>query len=819
MAKILLLGGTGALGNYLVDELAGSDHDVFVTSRKEHHDYQNIHFIRGNAKTSRNFLDSILEEHFDCIVDFMVWNSSQFNVIFKNIIENTGHYIYLSSYRVYADNGLSALTEESPLLLDTSKDEEYLKTDEYALAKAREERILTESGYGNYTIVRPAITFSKTRFQLGTLEASVIIPRTVQHRPVLMPEEILNKRAAVSWAGDVGRMFAAILGNDRAKKEIFNVATSESHTWRTIADYYKELAGTRVVTIPLSSYLKIVRNQYQVRYDRMYDRVIDNSKILHLMHLTQEDLTPIKEGLRKELADIQTLAGRIEADTALCKKMDKQLYIHHPFIGMQSRFMPALFSRKNTPLPDSGHKPDEHLRKKSFVSPVIADFKRNTPSDHHGKAGILDHSFINNHGTVLASFALKTMLESLGYKTEFINYKPISVSASPAFLSFRGKYLSPLSRRFNNLEEFKEAAGEWSYVVTGAGPVWGPKNTDVYMLAWLSGRCSLISYASSFGYHSYAGAIPPSSASSLLKRYDALSVRDASAKEICRRCFNIDAEHVIDPVFLLERRDYEKLSETEKTVLPEEPYVCVLFMNDSLKCFLNNNNILLSIRSRYKVIDGCRMETGAFRSIPAWLSCIKNAKFIITDFFYGAAFSCIFNKQFAFIDSGIPGEIDAINDMFDDFNISKSHILPSLYSVDIDIFHDRIDYESINQYISDRKNTSILFITHAFHTTPSIKPVYSADSSADTKENTYGTELNIRHESTVYEDWKNTYNEYTKKYLGNKNEEHIPENRHKNKAVCYVKYKSYKLLSKIFHGKKREKYKEKSNKYKILSKK
>ena len=167
MGKILLLGGTGALGSYLADELLKTDHSVFITSRSEHQDFQNIHYLRGNAKDDA-FLDSLLKDSYDCIVDFMIWPTVQFKEKYREIITKTGHYVYISSYRAYANADMTPLTEDSPLLLDVTNDKEYLKTDEYALAKGREERVLKDSPYSNYTIVRPAITFSKTRFQLGS---------------------------------------------------------------------------------------------------------------------------------------------------------------------------------------------------------------------------------------------------------------------------------------------------------------------------------------------------------------------------------------------------------------------------------------------------------------------------------------------------------------------------------------------------------------------------------------------------------------------------------------------------------------------------
>ena len=43
MAKILLLGGTGAMGMHLVQLLTNTEHHVVVTSRRSRQDHDNIH--------------------------------------------------------------------------------------------------------------------------------------------------------------------------------------------------------------------------------------------------------------------------------------------------------------------------------------------------------------------------------------------------------------------------------------------------------------------------------------------------------------------------------------------------------------------------------------------------------------------------------------------------------------------------------------------------------------------------------------------------------------------------------------------------------
>lgn len=293
MGKILILGGTGAMGVYLLERLKQTEHEVYVTSRSGHPDEGNIHYIEGNAKDD-DFLLPLLANGYDCIIDFMVYSTFEFVDRYKQLLAAAKQYIFLSSYRVYADNGLEPITEESPLLLDVVKDAKYRKTDEYALTKARQEKLLRESGSGNYTIVRPSVTFSKLRFQLGTLEAGVLIHRMLQKRPVVFARDILKKQAAFSWAGDV-------------------------------AGYYREIAGLEIVPVDLKTYAKIAGGWYQIMYDRMVDRVMDNSKILGLMGKTQKDLHPVRETLAGELADIGEKSSQIHFNKKMSKKMDRVL--------------------------------------------------------------------------------------------------------------------------------------------------------------------------------------------------------------------------------------------------------------------------------------------------------------------------------------------------------------------------------------------------------------------------------------------------------------------------------------------------------------
>lgn len=99
--KILILGGTGAMGISLMQIFKGnSHHDVFITSRSAHDD-DNIHYVLGDAKNI-GFLKEILSNHRDAIVDFMWYPVEEFQARYDLCLNATDQYFFLSSARVYA---------------------------------------------------------------------------------------------------------------------------------------------------------------------------------------------------------------------------------------------------------------------------------------------------------------------------------------------------------------------------------------------------------------------------------------------------------------------------------------------------------------------------------------------------------------------------------------------------------------------------------------------------------------------------------------------------------------------------------------------
>lgn len=326
--KILVLGSTGAMGQYLVPELLALGYEVDGVSLDEYTSNQPaLRHITANAK-DHGFLEQILSNNYDGIVDFMTYNTEEFKQIHTLLLDHTKHYIFLSSCRVFAD--CPPITETSPRLLEYSNDVNFLATDDYSLFKAREEDILRDSGYPNWTIVRPATTYSRGRFQLVTLEAQTFIHRMLTDKTVVLPEEAMNCQATLTWGGDVAKMIAKLMFQEKAYKENFNVATAEHHSWKEIAEIYKQIHPFHYITVKKEDYLNILGPgldyvKYQLIYARMFERITDNTKILEFTGMKQEELMPLRDGLLMEYEASKDIDWATFADTTINKRMDTYL--------------------------------------------------------------------------------------------------------------------------------------------------------------------------------------------------------------------------------------------------------------------------------------------------------------------------------------------------------------------------------------------------------------------------------------------------------------------------------------------------------------
>ena len=309
LKKVLVLGASGAMGKYLVPKLAARGYQVDAVALDDYDFGCPVNQIKAQAKDFA-FRTQLLKNNYDGIIDFLTYPSSELVLFLPELLESTEHYIYLSSYRVY-DGCDIPITENSSRLLDSSRDVMLKNSDDYSIYKARGENILKSWKRKNWSIIRPAITYSLMRYQLVTLESGTTVARAKLGKTVVLPETAKNVNATMSWAGDVAEMIARLLFNEKALGETFTTSTSEYHTWGEIADYYKDICNLNAVWIAQEDFLKIAVTEFerfpytgswQLIYDRLFDRIIDNSKVLEATGMQQENMMKLYDGLKYEVS-------------------------------------------------------------------------------------------------------------------------------------------------------------------------------------------------------------------------------------------------------------------------------------------------------------------------------------------------------------------------------------------------------------------------------------------------------------------------------------------------------------------------------------
>ncbi len=308
--KVLIIAGGGTLGTHTSNELLrlGAKVDIICLEDKVS-DNENLRFFKHDATI--DYLKALFkEESYDGIINLIHYpDAEQYRPYHELLTAQTDHLIITSSYRVYADKQ-NPITETAPMLYDVSENKEFVAKETYAISKAKLEAIAKEDKENiNWTIIRPVISFSEYRFDVVMRSGRLVIEAAKEGKTVLLPEAAKNVTAGVDWAGNTGKLIANLMFKKEALGEAYTISSAPNMTWKEIADLYTELVGTKFEWVDMETYReddKMSQNFYwALLYDRLFDRKIDNTKVLKATGLGPEDFLSVRDGLKLELSKIQ----------------------------------------------------------------------------------------------------------------------------------------------------------------------------------------------------------------------------------------------------------------------------------------------------------------------------------------------------------------------------------------------------------------------------------------------------------------------------------------------------------------------------------
>lgn len=312
------------------------------------------------------------------------------------------------------------------------------------------------------------------------------------------------------------------------------------------------------------------------------------------------------------------------------------------------------------------------------------------------RIGILTLPLHVNYGGILQAYALQTVLERMGHEVEVITLPLVKVKIS--FLhkivaypkrillkylfnhknvivnyerrlnesnelvqqhtkAFIRKYIH--QHRVRQLSDLKEQ--DFDAIVVGSDQVWRKVYFTTSMeesignafLQFANGwNIKRVAYAPSFGTDDWEYSLEDTAlCSSLAKYFDALSVREKSAIQLCKQHFGVEVCCVLDPTMLLDAQDYIPLVDLSHTLHSKGTMHCYILDTSTEKSKLidyiaaEQNLIPFFVGAdtyNLQVSESERIQP----PIEQWLQAFREAKYIVTDSFHACVFSILFRKPF-----------------------------------------------------------------------------------------------------------------------------------------------------------------------------
>lgn len=300
---------------------------------------------------------------------------------------------------------------------------------------------------------------------------------------------------------------------------------------------------------------------------------------------------------------------------------------------------------------------------------------------------------VYNYGASLQAYALQTFLEKEGNEAHIIDYIPFYLkrrrpfwylNKSSAYYNklrwnpilrliysiknyvgyykkadrrkrfdqFTREYLK-LTKRYTTIEELRSDPPNANLYFVGSDQVWNSymnngKDASFY-LDFGEKSVKRCSYAASFGTSKINDDFK-NFTKDKISALDCISVRESSGVEILNKLGISDVAHVLDPVFLLTKHDWQSIIDSS-TFKIDKPYILIYAIAGLSKEF---QEYALLLKRKYNLaivsILGVHVKFADYNLSAAgpceFLSLISKAEYVLSDSFHATAFSTIFNRPF-----------------------------------------------------------------------------------------------------------------------------------------------------------------------------
>lgn len=297
------------------------------------------------------------------------------------------------------------------------------------------------------------------------------------------------------------------------------------------------------------------------------------------------------------------------------------------------------------------------------------------------KIDILTFSSASNFGAVLQAFALQHYLNLLGHKVKHIHftYKTKTKGTSNTTAKIHGVKIAEISKRLNDkirrsrFTKFRHKYISYSKIycqdnipinidacdayIVGSDQVWNTElngtNSAFYLDFVTKGK--KIAYAASVGR-----SITVEDKNMIMEYcngFDSISVRENTLKDFLVQECRIDSYVTVDPVFLIEKKQWRKI---EKKVVTPSRYILCYLMENSLGIREATEYLAKKMDAEVIWINGGSVKIDDKNSFPGkelkrmgpqqFVYLVDHSTAVVTNSFHGAAFSMIFEKKLCLVE-------------------------------------------------------------------------------------------------------------------------------------------------------------------------
>lgn len=237
--RILIMGGTRFIGVYLTKILVQQGHEVVLFNRgNKPAPIEGVQQIQGDRKDIDLLKEKLGQTSFDAVFDNNGRELSDTQPLVEIFKDRVEHFVYVSSAGVYLKSEQMPHREGDPV---DSKSRHK--------GKHETEAYLAESGIP-WTSIRPTYIYGPQNY--NDLEAW-FFDRIVRNRPILIPGNGLYL-TQFGHVEDLAIAMAAVLGNQQAVGQIYNISGDRYVTFNGLAYACAEAAGKSADEIKLVHY-------------------------------------------------------------------------------------------------------------------------------------------------------------------------------------------------------------------------------------------------------------------------------------------------------------------------------------------------------------------------------------------------------------------------------------------------------------------------------------------------------------------------------------------------------------------------------------